>query len=191
MLHPRLIVIFALITAVFTGLMLVDLAEEPAPMNWAEVAIDAIEKVILIGAMAVVAWTVHSLRDLQDGQTALSNNLARAVAQGETWRVERKIEIEALSRAIADQLRKWQLTEAEIDIAGLMLKGATLKEIALARDTSEATVRQQAQAIYRKSGLSGRTELSAYFLESLFETAEDTARQRAKLTVVGGPKRGA
>jgi DNA-binding CsgD family transcriptional regulator len=191
MLHPRLIVIFALITVVFTGLMLVDLAEEPAPLNWAEVAIDAIEKVILIGAMAVVAWTVHSLRDLQDGQTALSNNLARAVAQGESWRVERRGEIEALSRAIADQLRKWQLTEAEIDIAGLMLKGATLKEIALARDTSEATVRQQAQAIYRKSGLSGRTELSAYFLESLFETAEDTARQRAKLTVVGGPKRGA
>ena len=65
-----------------------------------------------------------------------------------------------------------------------MLKGMSLKEIAIARDTSEATVRQQAQAIYRKSGLSGRAELAAYFLESLFEEAEDAARGKPALSVV-------
>ena len=35
------------------------------------------------------------------------------------------------------------------------------------RDTSEATIRQQALAIYRKSGLRSRSELSAFFLEDL------------------------
>ena len=96
----------------------------------------------------------------------------------------RQDEIEALGNAIEAQFKAWQLSPAEIDIAGLMLKGASLKEIALARDTSEATIRQQAQSIYRKSGLSGRAELSAYFLESLFAAAEDHRQHKAALTVV-------
>jgi DNA-binding NarL/FixJ family response regulator len=57
-----------------------------------------------------------------------------------------------------------------------MLKGAALCEIATCRQTSETTIRQQAQAIYRKSGLSGRAELSAYFLGSLFEERAATTR---------------
>ena len=93
-----------------------------------------------------------------------------------------RAEIAALGQAIEDQFKLWKLTSAEIDIAGLMLKGAALKEIALARDTSEATIRQQAQSIYRKSGLSGRAELSAYFLDSLFAEADDL--RGAKLRVV-------
>src|SRR5213593_86931 len=35
------------------------------------------------------------------------------------------------------------------------------------RQTSERTVRQQALAIYRKSGLNGRSDLAAFFLEDL------------------------
>ncbi len=71
-----------------------------------------------------------------------------------------------------------------------MLKGMSSKDIALARATSEATIRQQAQGVYRKSGLSGRAELSAYFLESLFTVAEEGAQQRPTLSVIpgSGPK---
>jgi len=151
---------------------------------WDEIAIDFADELILIATMAAVAWTMQQTRDLQNGQQALANNLARSLAQGDAWREQRKAEIGALGRAIADQFRIWRLSAAEIDIAGLMLKGASLKEIALARDTSEATIRQQAQSIYRKSGLSGRTELSAYFLESLFAEAEDAQARRADLALV-------
>ncbi|MCZ7679332.1 MAG: hypothetical protein M5U28_11460 [Sandaracinaceae bacterium] len=49
----------------------------------------------------------------------------------------------------------------------LLLKGLSLKEIAAARDTGERTAREQARAVYRKSGLSGRAELAAFFLEDL------------------------
>jgi DNA-binding NarL/FixJ family response regulator len=48
-----------------------------------------------------------------------------------------------------------------------MLKGLSHKEIAAARATTETTIRQQALAIYRKSGLGNRSELSAFFLEDL------------------------
>ncbi|MBL9047387.1 MAG: response regulator transcription factor [Tabrizicola sp.] len=175
----------ALIAAVVFGLLAFDISRETGPLDAAEVAVDLIEKLVLALAMAAVAWTVQGLREVQEVQTALENNLARSLAQGELWRAARQDEIAALGRAIEDQFRAWRLTPAEIDIAGLMLKGVSLKDIALVRDTSEATIRQQTQGIYRKSGLSGRAELSAYFLESLFTVAEDRRHTRPGLTVVG------
>ena len=161
---------------------------QPVLPPWDEIAVDFLDELMIIATMAGVAWTMIGLRDLNEEQNALANNLMRAIAQGNVWRVERRAEIAALGKAIQTQFKAWHLSMAEIDIAGLMLKGATLKEIALARDTSEATIRQQAQSIYRKSGLSGRAELSAYFLESLFAEAESVSERRGDFTVVqGGP----
>jgi DNA-binding NarL/FixJ family response regulator len=42
-----------------------------------------------------------------------------------------------------------------------------MKEIAEIRNTQEKTVRQQATTIYKKSELSGRQELAAFFLEDI------------------------
>jgi DNA-binding NarL/FixJ family response regulator len=47
------------------------------------------------------------------------------------------------------------------------LKGLSLKDIALARGVSEKTVKQHNLTIYQKSGLAGRAELSAFFLQDL------------------------
>jgi len=58
------------------------------------------------------------------------------------------------------------LTPAEREVGLLLLKGLSHKEAAT-RATSETTIRQQALAIYRKSGLRNRSELSAFFLEDL------------------------
>jgi DNA-binding NarL/FixJ family response regulator len=52
-------------------------------------------------------------------------------------------------------------------VALLLLKGLSHKEVAGLREVSETTVRQQARAIYRKAGLSGRHDLAAFFLEDL------------------------
>ena len=52
-------------------------------------------------------------------------------------------------------------------MALLLLKGLSHREIAEARATAETTVRQQALALYRKSGLRGRSDLAAFFLEDL------------------------
>ena len=49
----------------------------------------------------------------------------------------------------------------------MLLKGFSHKEIAALRETSERTIREQARAVYRKAGLSGRASLSAFFLEDL------------------------
>jgi len=54
--------------------------------------------------------------------------------------------------------------------AMLLLKGLSFEEIASVRDTKEKTVRQHATAIYRKSGLNGRHEFSAWFFEDFLQT---------------------
>lgn len=182
--NTRLMLMIGVIAFVIFGLTAMDLLRDPVFPPLAEVALDLAEKLVLVAAMAVVAWTVYGVQDLREGQEALGNNIARSVSQGDAWRAQRRGEIAALGQAIEDQFRQWQLTAAEIDVAGLMLKGMSLKEIAIARDTAEATIRQQAQAIYRKSGLSGRAELAAYFLESLFEVAEDAGHGKPNLTVI-------
>lgn len=88
---------------------------------------------------------------------------------------------EALERALTDihtqieqEFDKWRLTAAEREIAVLLLKGLRLKDIADSRGTSERTVRQQAQAVYKKAGLDGRFELAAHFIEDVMQSMELT-----------------
>jgi DNA-binding NarL/FixJ family response regulator len=49
----------------------------------------------------------------------------------------------------------------------LILKGESHKRIAGLTGRSERTVRQHAVTIYNKSGLRGRAELAAFFLQDL------------------------
>lgn len=74
---------------------------------------------------------------------------------------------EGITRTITDQFKVWKLTNAEEDICLLLLKGFSLQEIAKVRATSERTIRQQASTMYKKTGLSGRAQLSAFFLEDI------------------------
>lgn len=62
---------------------------------------------------------------------------------------------------------KWSFTATEKDIALLLLKGLSFKEIAARRFTSERTVRNQCANIYQKSGQAGKSEFNAYFLRQL------------------------
>lgn len=93
--------------------------------------------------------------------------------EAENWRKESRKYIDGLSSAIDEQLCKWGLTAAEKEVAFLLLKGLSLKEVASVRHTTEKTARVQSMAIYAKAGLSSRSELSAFFLEDLLVPQAD------------------
>ncbi len=97
----------------------------------------------------------------------LSRDLESARRDMERWRAETGQLLKGLGEAVSQQFGRWNLTPAEAEIGLLLLKGLSHKEIAVVRNTSERTVRQQSLAIYRKAGLSGRAELSAFFFEDL------------------------
>jgi len=72
-----------------------------------------------------------------------------------------------LGLVLKDQFEIWNLTQTERQVAMLLLKGLSFKEIASVRTTLEKTVRQQASSIYKKAGVSGRHAFSAWFIEDL------------------------
>lgn len=72
-----------------------------------------------------------------------------------------------LGNVVTQQFSEWTLTDSEMEVGWLLLKGFSLKEISLLRNTQEKTVRQQASAIYKKSGVSGRHAFSAWFIEDM------------------------
>lgn len=85
----------------------------------------------------------------------------------DVWRMRAKELLKGLGQAIDIQMESWQLTPVEKETALFLLKGYSHKEIARLCEKSERTVRQHAVTIYRKSGLAGRAELAAFFLEDL------------------------
>ena len=84
-----------------------------------------------------------------------------------------KLEAEAIQKGIADEIERqindWALTPSEKEVAFLLLKGLSLKEISTVRNTAERTVRHHTLAIYAKAGVTGRAELSAFFLEEFLD----------------------
>ncbi len=72
-----------------------------------------------------------------------------------------------LHTVVLEQFSQWQLSPSESDIALLLIKGLSMKEIADARAVKEKTVRTQATSVYAKSGYSGRHELAAHFIQDL------------------------
>ncbi|MBT4790838.1 MAG: helix-turn-helix transcriptional regulator [Halobacteriovoraceae bacterium] len=84
------------------------------------------------------------------------------------WKDKSEVFIKGLSVEIDNQLELWRFSKSEKEIAILLVKGLSTKEISAIRKTKEKTVRTQTTSIYRKASVSGRHELSAFFLEDLF-----------------------
>ena len=130
-----------------------------------------IELVVLFAASVGAAF-------LSRGLMQSRTDLAEAIVEAEQWRQESRVIIRGLGVVIENQFGRWDLTKAEAEVGLLLLKGLSHKEIASARETTERTAREQARALYRKSGLSGRSALSAFFLEDLLLGQNDGPKQR-------------
>lgn len=127
------------------------------------VAEGAVMLLALAGAM--VLW--RHLRSAEARAGRLQVDLDQALVDAARYRAEAQTALAGLGDAIDAQFGRWALTPAEREVGLLLLKGLSHRDVAGVRDTSEATIRQQALAIYRKSGLRSRSELSAFFLEDL------------------------
>lgn len=106
-------------------------------------------------------------------------DLAEAREQARHWQEQNRELLQGLASAIQGQFRQWKLTRAEAEVGLLLLKGFSHKEIAALRQTSERTIREQARAVYRKSGLAGRSSFAAFFLEDLLLPLDDGTEQNA------------
>jgi DNA-binding CsgD family transcriptional regulator len=154
--------------ALFSGiaiLIAIDiLSDSREGAGWFHLALELV--VLTLSALgAILGW--RRWLQAREELRRLGADLTEVRASAERWRLENQTLLRGLGEAIRTQFEAWGLTAAETGIGMLLLKGLSLKEIAALRETSERTVREQARSVYRKAGLAGRAELSAFFLEDL------------------------
>ena len=177
----------------FALLFLIDTLRATEPFDLINSLADMLETALLVGGVVLTAYVSLESRTLQNERLGLMTNLDTALQDGAQWREAAQAHVTGLSRAIAAPFRTWGLTEAEADVAALMLKGLSHKEIAMLRMGSETTVRQHATAVYRKSHLSGRAQLTAFFLEDLLspgteQPASQASPATARLLTMATPR---
>lgn len=126
-----------------------------------------IEGLVMALAIAGVGALWRGLRAAEARVARLDVDLEAARTEALRYKGEAAEALRGLGEAIDDQFERWKLTAAEREVGLLLLKGLSHREVAEIRATSEATVRQQALVVYRKSGLRNRSDLSAFFLEDL------------------------
>lgn len=124
---------------------------------------------VILGAISTAMWRKRGRRieELDEEVRSLDNQVQELDAEVSRWRAESEELMRGLGAAIDEQFERWKLSGAEAEVALLLLKGLSLKEVAAVRSTSERTSRDQARAVYKKGDLGGRSELSAFFLEDL------------------------
>lgn len=155
--------------ALFLGL---ELWEEP-DMSAFQIALEFVNIVPVVLMSVGVVLLFRMAHRQREEQLTLIRDLEVARIQGQRWRSEARSLLNGLGEAIDAQFSRWNLTEAEREVALLLLKGLSLKEIATVRASSERTIRAQARSLYSKGGLTGRAALSAFFLEDLLAPIEE------------------
>lgn len=130
---------------------------------------------VLISALGAAILFFH-IRKKSQKLKRLADDLHDAKIQINNLNGRINDERKRYAGVIKMQFQEWGLTESEQQVALLLLKGLSLKEVSVVRNTKEATVRQQASTIYSKSNLVGRHEFAAWFLEDFLEA--DNAPQQ-------------
>jgi DNA-binding CsgD family transcriptional regulator len=127
-----------------------------------------VKEVIVVSISTIaIAWLLWGLHQQRLEIRSLQHELETA---NSPQTPPKKYVLEArkkLGNVVTKQFSEWTLTGSEIEVGWLLLKGLSLKEIAIVRGTQEKTVRQQASSIYKKAGVSGRHAFSAWFIEDI------------------------
>lgn len=113
---------------------------------------EAAANIVLIAAIGLEAAYLRSLLRQQ-----AHNERTLSVASG------------ALRDAMTAYFDDWGLTPAEAAVAELAIKGRSISDIALARGSAEGTIKGQLNSVYRKSGVSGRSQLVSILIEDLLQ----------------------
>ncbi|MGD8322025.1 MAG: LuxR C-terminal-related transcriptional regulator [Gemmatimonadota bacterium] len=170
---PRLhLVLAALFTLIMVAASLDLFMDRPETLLSLHVLAEVALVLLSLSAASYLAWGWYdALRDVKE----LEQAVVQRQAERDAWKARAGRLLEGLSEAMDAQFTAWELTNAERETALMLLKGYSHKRIARLTDRSDRTVRQHAVAVYRKAGLSGRSELSAFFLEDLLLPGREAA----------------
>jgi len=142
------------------------------------------ESILVLLTVIGTVYLSHDFMCRSREVKALAYQLAKADKQIDNMSSQMRSARQEYSQAVAGQFDTWGFTKSEKQVAFLLLKGLSFKEIAEVRQTKEKTVRQQASSIYGKAEVDGRHTFCAWFMEDFIqeyneELAVHTANQAA------------
>jgi DNA-binding CsgD family transcriptional regulator len=170
---PLLALVLVLVVVVGTIDLVLD-----RPASWWSVHVAFELGIILLSlTFAIVLWrgwwrTARALGRTRQALAATRRSLAERQAEQEAWQRRAEAERAGFGRAIDAKFSDWGLTPTEREVAFLLLQGHGHKQIAARTGRGERTVRQHAVSVYEKSGIGGRAELAAFFLQDLLPPRE-------------------
>ena len=126
-----------------------------------------VELSFILTAVTSAILLLRGWRDTERSLAGVRAALAARQAERDHWQALARNALRGLGEAMDRQFDDWALTPAEKETAMFLLKGYSHKETASLTGRGERTVRQHAVSVYRKSGLSGRAELAAFFFEDM------------------------
>ena len=157
----RNLIVLTLVAIFFITDIFFDMQEGiPVSHIWHEVVMFGI-------AFGALIWQIRVIMKKNDHIQSLNTELLDTKQSYQEWKAKTHASAQEIRHLIDKQFLLWHLSHSEKDVALLLIKGLSMKEIAEIRNTQEKTVRQQATTIYKKSELSGRQELAAFFLEDI------------------------
>ena len=157
----RNLIVLVVFAAFFTIDIVLDMKEGiPFSHIWHEVA-------LFFLAIGAIFWQIRVIFNKNLHISSLNIELLETKKSYQDWKEKTHASTQVLGQLIESEFVLWHLSQSEKDVALLLIKGFSMKEIADFRKTHEKTVRQQATSIYKKSGLSGRQEVAAFFLEDM------------------------
>lgn len=131
-----------------------------------------------IGA-APISYTLRELVQIAAGLgLVISIALNIVLIRRQIARSQRLEQSLALARGafhdlVQQEFTAWGLTPAEREVALFAIKGLSNAEIAQVTGKSEGTVKSQSNAVFRKSGCSGRVALVTHFMDELIGEGAD------------------
>ena len=158
-------IIFLMVFALFLILDLYTNWQDGVPLAhiWHQAA-------LFIFAIAAMVKQIYEILKKNRQIHSLNTELLETTKSYQEWKEKTHTNAVEIRLLIDQQFGVWHLSHSEKDVALLLIKGLSMKEVAEIRKTQEKTVRQQATTIYRKSNLSGRQELAAFFLEDILSS---------------------
>ena len=158
-----------LFQAICAAVFLNDVVSDLAPQPWADVVslANLSEIAATLGLGIGLIFEAFVLVRLLKRQARMQQSLTAAAT--------------ALSDLMQTYFDTWGLTPTEQDVAAFTIKGCSIAEIAVLRGSAEGTIKTHLNAIYRKSGVTGRAQLVSVLVEDLLQTpliAPEAATQR-------------
>lgn len=165
------------------GLVTIDLlddVQEHAPFSHI-----LLELMILFVATSGLIAIVSRYKLIRKENVRIEGDLRKAKSDLLVFQEKTQNLAKNFSQQMNQQFDRWSLSKSEKEVALLLLKGLSAKDIADHREASVKTINQQTSSIYEKSNLHGRSELSAFFLEQILSPTPEIFAETGNLSVIG------